>query len=225
MVANAITQFIAKARRFTPLRGGEMELPVRMTPLESLAVAQTEPEGMELTRSGRRVFLGNNAAITGIAVVQALPTTAAQWVIWNADAQKTYFFEEIGAYLTSGTPALGGLLLGTIFRTPAQVGASATGTALLNGSGGNSRSNAIVKSGVTITDPAAPVWYFLANNPAAGTPAAFPGAGAFFENRDIRGRLAVPPGYGLGLAIVATDGTTELFAPFASWVEIETDME
>ena len=223
MSANAVTQFIGKYRRWLSFRSGESEVPIRLTHQESLAVAQVEPPGFEMARAGRRFILGNDAAITGIAPVQAHPTTAAQWAIWNADATKTMFFEELGVYLESGTPGVGGALLACLFRTPAQVGALVAGTAISRASKGSAASKAITKTSVTITDPAAPNWYTVAQYGGANV-TAFASA-TVFEHRFLEGRIAVPPNYGLGLAVLAPAGTTPLFAPFAMWVEQETDME
>lgn len=211
-------------RRFQPIRGGQGHADVRMTHLESVAVGQTEPARFEMSRAGRRFGLGNNAAITGIANATALPTTAAQWAIYNADPSKSLVFEEIGMYLTSGTPGVGGVLLGTIYQTPAVTGASRTGTSIasLSGGGGFS-SKAIVTVSQTITTPSAPTWQFLAANSSPNV-TAFP-ASTYLENRDLQGAIVVPPGWALGLAVVAPAGTTPLFAPFATWVEVETDLE
>src|SRR5256885_8761286 len=102
-------------RRFIGLRNGKAQLDARITHQESLAVGQVEPANFEMTRAGRRFLLGISAAITGIAPVQAIPTTAPQWVFWNADSVATYFLEEILMILTAGTPGLGGSLLGCLF--------------------------------------------------------------------------------------------------------------
>src|SRR5947207_2353188 len=103
-------------RRFMGLRSGKAPLDARLTHQESLAVCAVEPPGFEMTRAGRRFYISyNGTAPTGIATVQVLPTTAAQWVIWNADAAKTYFFKALGAMVLSGTPGVGGQLLAAIF--------------------------------------------------------------------------------------------------------------
>jgi hypothetical protein len=214
------------ARRFLALRAGKNQTEVRFTDQESIAVAQVEPPNFEMTRAGRRFWLGNTAGATGIAPVQAVPTTAAQWVIWNADPSATYFFEELGMFLTSGTPGLGGTLWGALFQTPAQLGANATGMTATSMSTGGRASRAIVKSGVTVTQPAAPTWYPLMQSIEGITAAAFStGYGMTFERRDIGGAIAIQPGQGLALAVLGPTGTTPLFAPFARWVEQETDME
>ena len=218
--------FEALAARFVALRGGSNQIVARATHQQSLAMAQVEPQNFEMTRAGRRMWLGNSAAVTGIAPVQAIPTTAAQWAIYNADPTATYFFEELGAFLTSGTPGLGGSLWACVFDAPAEVGSNAAGLTVDSLSHGGRTSKAIVKSGVTITTPAAPIWFPLVQNQENITAAAFSsGFGMTFERRDLAGAIAVQPGKSLGLAVMGPTGTTPLFAPFARWIEQETDME
>src|SRR5437867_598944 len=111
------------ARRFLALRSGKNQIEARFTHQESIAVGQVEPANFEMSRAGRRFWLGTSAGATGIGPVQAIPTTTAQWVIWNGDPSAAYFLEEIGMNLTSGTPGLGGSFWGALFQTPAQLGA------------------------------------------------------------------------------------------------------
>lgn len=209
------------AGRFVPKQIGNTT--ARGTGLGSLAVAQIEPAKFDASRAGRRFLLGNSAAITGIAPVQVLPTTAPQFVLWNADAARSYALEQIGVYLTSGTPGAGGTLVGCIFTAPSQSGTTYAGTAITSASNGGLTSKALVKTAVTITAPAAPNWFVLASNPSPNV-TAFAGS-TFLENRVLDGSIIIPPNSGLGLAVVAPAGTTPLFAPFAQWVEIEADLE
>lgn len=214
----------AYVRRFNPIRVAKALLDGRLTFTESLAVAQIEAPGHEMTRAGRRFYLGYNGAVpTGIAPVQAFPTTAAQWVIWNNDNAKTYWFEQLGAMVLSGTTGLGGELLATILKAPAQLGASAQGFAPVSASGSAIASKAILKSGVTITDPAVPVWAQVAEQVSS---AAIVGPASCIASRPgYRSIIAVNPGYGLGLAVLAPAGTTPLYLPLAEWVELESDLE
>jgi hypothetical protein len=213
-------------RRFLAMKSGKNQTELRFTHQESVAVGLVEPINFEFTRAGRRFFLGNSAAATGIAPVQAVPTTAAQWVIWNADPAATYFFEELGAILASGTPGLGASLLFALFSAPAQTGSSATGMSVQSASQGSRASKAIIKSGVTITTPAAPAWFQLDESRDAIAAAAFStGYANGLFRRDLAGAIAIQPGQGLGLAVMAPTGTTPLYIPMARWVEQETDME
>lgn len=216
------------ASRFSALRGGSAQMPARFTFQQSAAVAQVEPECFEMTRAGRRMWLGNSASVTGIAPVQAIPTTTAQWVIWNGGSSTgvTYFFEELGVFLTSGTPGLGGTLWAALYSTPTSVGGSATGLTVANMSGSTRNSQAIVKSNVTILTPGAPVWFPLDQSGQNITAAGFSsGYGMTMGNRMLKGALAVQSGQGVALAVMSPTGTTPLWAPFARWIEQETDME
>jgi hypothetical protein len=215
-------------RRFTAQRSGKAQLDLRATGLESLAVDQVALPGQEMTRAGRRMYIGNNGAITGIAPVQVLPTTTPQWAFYNADPWKTFFLEALGMYCTSGTPGVGGQLMVCLFlQNPAAVGASTAGIGTSSGSGAGIASGQniiLVKSAPgAITNPAAPNWIQVAENisPNVG---AFPGS-AYMINRGIAGRIAIQPGFGLGLAVVAPAGTTPLFAPMAEGILAESDME
>lgn len=222
MLSNLVGEVRTRINRLT---GGDIKL--RLTGWQSMPVAPFELQHEENTRAGVRFFLGNNAAITGIAPVQALVTTAAQWALFNTDATngRTAYLDELGVYLTSGTPGVGGILMGCLFALPAQSGLAA-GAAISGGSkpqGVGTGSIIAVKSGVSITSPAAPNWYPIASNPSPNV-TAFAGS-TFLEHRALAGKLAIPPQFGLGLAVVAPAGTTPLFAPFGSWVERASDLE
>lgn len=210
-------------RRFTALKSGRGPIDARFTHQESLAVALIEPSGFEMTRAGRRFYLAwNGTGPTGIAPVQTMPTTAAQWALTNNDASKSYHFKALGAFPFSGTPGVGGLLLACIFNTPVQTGL-ATGVAVANGSNSAIGSKASIKSAVTITGPALPNWFPIAYNPPGSVGAGV--AGTVILNGEVNGRVAVQPGQSLGLAVLALAGTTPLFLPIAEWIEQETDME
>lgn len=217
--------------RFAKRTAGDFE--VRQTGFESLAMAQVEPACLEMTRANARFLLGNSAAVTGIAPAQALPTTAAQWAIFNSEPAaggKTYFLEELGMFLASGTPGVGGILLACIYQTPAIVGANRAGCSVsAAGKPGNAAastsdgSKAIIAVSQTITNPATPNWFPVTENSSPNV-TAFAGS-VFLSRRDLAGAIAIPPQYALGLAVVAPAGTTPLFAPFARWVELATDNE
>lgn len=210
-------------RRFQGLRVAKGPLDARFTFTESLAIEQVAPPGHEMTRAGKRFSIGWNAAPTGIAPVQTIPTTAAQWVLWNGDQAKTYSLTALGALLFSGTKGLGGTLLGTLFSTPSQQDlAQATGVSILNHSGSSIGSKAVVKSGITLTAPLTPPWSPLAEDLLA---VATVGPATAIFNRITDGRLQIPPQRGLALVVLAPAGTTPLYLPIAEWIEIETDME
>lgn len=192
-----------------------------LTQFGSLATTQVEPARLEMTLAKKRFIIGNSAAITGIGPVTALPTTAAQWTISPRSSAESLVFEEIGMYLTAGTPGVGGILLACLFQTPVQTAAvTDAGVGIFGSTGDQDVSGIVVKSAVTVTQPAAPVWYPIASNGISANVTAF-AASTFLEHRDLQGSIVVPPGWGLGLAVVAPAGTTPLFAPFATLLKLE----
>lgn len=194
----------------------------RCTQLNTVGVSITEPDGQDLTREGRRFCITRNAAVTGIAPVQAQVTTAAQWVLFNTSSTKTCFFDMLGMALDSGVGgATGHTIYACDFTTPAQTGL-ATGLFATSMSGSSTATSALsIKSGVTVTAPAAPFWYPVAFVSSAITPGIL---GTTIANWEIRGRIALQPGHGLGLVTYGAAGTTPLFGPVAQWVELESNM-
>lgn len=209
-------------RRFQPKSSGDERL--RQTINESLAVAMVEGDGDEMTRAGARYHIKSSAA-TGIAPVQALPTTAAQWLLYNpVENAKSIYIDAIGVWLVSGTAGAGGTLLMGICG-PANVPATkpqalATGIVLANSnpvSGNTSR--LVVASGQTLA--ASPGWAPIAFMNPAGTVL----GQTQMEQRDIKGRIILPPGTGLALAVISPTGTTPLFAPYGTFRELVSDPE
>ena len=214
-------EMIAKIRRFVISKAGLSPIVIRATGTESLAVAQVESDGQEMTRAGRRFFLGRSASVTGIGPVQAQATTAAQWSIWNADSSRSYVFDHLGVVLVSGTAGAGIFVDAAIYTSPVVNGASAAGMTVASASNGGPSSRAIITSAATIATPAAPVWYTVAKSDSANTAVLSVSA----INYDLRGRLIVPPGQGLGIVVYSPAGSTPLFAPTACWSEVELDLE
>jgi len=216
-------EILAKVRRFIIGKSGLSAINIRATGFESLAITAVESEGTEMTRAGKRFFLGRNAAVTGLAPLGALAVLTPNWTIWNGDATKSYVFDHIGAILVSGTlTASRGFTVATcIFQSPALTGANNAGMVVTNASNGGPNSKAIVKTGAAITTPATNArWSQVAQFDGANT-TAFNCAAI---NYDLRGRIILPPGQGLGIVVYAI-GTTPLFVPYACWNEVDLDLE
>ncbi len=194
----------------------------RMTQTKCVGVSITEPEGIDLTREGKRFCIARSAGVTGIAPVQAQVTTAAQWVLWNTSTTKTLFFDMLGMVLDSGVGgATGTSVWAADITAPAQTGL-ATGLSAVNMSGSATGSTALaIKSGVTVTAPAAPFWYPIAQVPSAITPGIL---GSVIANWEIRGRIALQPLHGLAMITYGAAGTSPLFAPCAQWVELPSNL-
>jgi hypothetical protein len=185
----------------------------------AMRVSQTEPQGLEMSRAGLRFMMGQSAALTGIAPVQAMPTTAAQWVIWNPSLTKALVFDRLGAYTTSGVAGAGSTVVVAHVTLPV-TSSTKSGITIASMSGSTATSVALINSGVTVTSPAAPAWHVLGTTVSAATAALNV---AVYE--DVDGKIIVPPLRGLGLCVIAPTGTTPLYAPIAQWTEIELDLE
>jgi hypothetical protein len=215
----------AEVTRWFHKLGNGVITALRLTPgTGALAVSQAEGEGDEASRGGIRFHLASSAA-TGIAPVQALPTTAAQWLLYNPTSSPIVaFVDRIGAWLVSGTAGAGGTLLMGVcgpnnIPTTRPV-ANQTGLVVTNANPQSARaSKLVIVSGATLAN--SPGWQPLAFMNPAGTLL----GQTQMEAADIRGKLIVGPDCGIALAVISPTGTTPLFAPYASWREYATDLE
>src|SRR5262245_11424353 len=83
----------------------------RATPFRSLAVAITEPDLFELSRSGRLFVASTTAVAGGRAPTVDLATTTANWLLFNpADSPRALTVVSLGYYLASGTADKGSSL-------------------------------------------------------------------------------------------------------------------
>ena len=219
----------ALAQRFTQRLAGMNALIA--TGLGSLRVAQTEGEGDEMTRAGLRIHMSATGA-TGVAPVQAIPSTAAQWLIYNPQGNTTTaFIDVLGMIDLSGTMGSGLCVYACICPptfTPTTVPvASATNVKLMNANPVSQKtSNIIVASAQTLQNAAVGNWAPIAFGVAKDGVVAVPPVGfAPAEQRDIRGKYCIPPGCALALANLAPTGTSPTYAPYASWREYVTDLE
>ena len=197
----------------------------------SLRVAQTEGEGDEMTRAGLRVHMSAVGA-TGVAPVQAIPSVAAQWMIYNPIGNTTTaFLDVLGMVDLSGTMGSGLVVYACICPpafAPATVPTiSAANVKLMNANPTSQKtSNLIVVSAQTLQNAAAGNWFPIAFGVSKDGVVAVPAVGMGpAEQRDIRGKLCIPPGCSLALANLAPTGTTPTYAPYASWREYVADME
>lgn len=214
-------------RRAAP---GAANARLSLTEWLSLRVTQAEMAFHEETRQGITKFFAPKNGVTGIAPVQAIPTTAAQWVLWNKDPYNTICLDELGVYLVSGTAGAGVVLLATPFQTPSQDAVamnagmsvwSANGDAA-GSPGATTQTSLIIAASVTLTAPATPWWYPIADMQAANNTAV---GEAVCINRALFGKLMLGPKTGLALAVVSPTGTTPLFAPVGKFTEKYVTLE
>lgn len=215
-------------RRFTQLKSLAKGMDgIRGTGMESVAVGQVEPTGFERTRAGLCFDIGF-LAVTGIAPVQAIPTTAAQWLIYNP-TQKAMAFDEIGMVLVSGTAGAGILVLGALVGQGTLPATLPTGNSAnifpatrSDGAGAPTKSSgAIIVASQTLANSPNRGWRVLAKSDTTNT--AILSVAAI--NAELNGELIIRPGQGLALCTLSPAGTTPLYAPHGVWTELDTDIE
>lgn len=211
--------------RFQQKLGNLATAALRLTPgTGSLAVALAEGEGDEVSRAGTRFHLHSSAA-TGIAPVQALPTTAAQWLFYNpASSPVNVFFDLIGVWLVSGTAGAGATVLAAVCKAanvPAtRPAASSAGIVLTNANPVSPKSSQLIVV-ASQTLQGAPGFKPLAWMNPAGTIL----GQTQMESADLKGRFMLAPDTGLALAVISPTGTTPLFAPYGIYREYAGDVE
>lgn len=193
----------------------------RFTGCGSVAVSQVEGAKDEAARAGI-TFHCNALTATGIAPVQALPTTAASWMFYNSAANSvTAFFDRLGIALATGTAGAGASLLACVVapgNQPASVPTvSATGVVIKNANPVSSKtSKLLLVASKTLISTTESDWMPVAVMNPAGTVL---GQVAFDTGWGLNGSIVIPPGCGLGLVVISPTGTTPLFTPFATWRE------
>jgi hypothetical protein len=217
MIAEAII------RRFPALKTlTEAVTGARLTGLLSLAVAQVEDEFTEMTRAGRR-FNGIFGTV-GIQSVQAVPTTAAAWALFNADKNRSYVIDSITAFFLSGTAGIGGTLVGIVSPITSTIPAAAATATVGNCSASGLVSKAALAVNYTLPTPSGMIQWGILPGFQGQTTGVAPGLGGAYS-ADVRGRLIVPPGDVLGLSLITVAGTTPLFIMGVAWHEVELDLE
>ena len=206
------------ARVATQVTGGTQTTSFSQT--GGMRVTAFDAPYMDAVREGRRFGCGPNAAITGIAPSAVILTTAPQWSLWNASTTKTMFFTCIGMGLTSvaATGVTGVSVSYCLYTLPASVTMYA-GMGVTNLSATSTATSAlVVKTAVTVTTPAAPVWVGVAQSPHIGAAAT---VNMLVANHQVFGGVCVPPLSALGLSAYSPTATG-LFAPNCEWIELET---
>lgn len=218
-------------RRFSAKRYGSQLL--RMTGIESLAVAQTELEHAELTRAGRRYLYGPSGTSDSLATRQSILASSCDLLLWNSAPRggPTLFLDLVNFMLLSGTPGVAASLLGTVTANPVATAVTSTNRStvtVLNTSGSNQSNygTIIVSAGMALPlSAAAPSysWFPLAQiDNLSQTASIAQGPSQWAE---VKGRLAAPPGHGIAFHIYGAAGTSPLFAVSFIWVELQLDME
>ena len=195
--------------------------PLRSTNFASVAVAQTESPYLEATRNGKRMHGGTQILANGIAPVAAIPTTTATLGLYNNDVNSnglSLIIDWVNFYLASGTPAAGATLFVAVAKPTTAPTVNATGYSSGPLSGTANGSKSLWATALTL--PAGVVWSALTSTlqPAAAN------IGQGDSPLDLGGRIVIPPGYALGMALLSGAGTTPIYGISAQWAELELDL-
>lgn len=209
--------------RFIAKQFGKSETGVhRLTSNQSLATALVESVFAEMSRAGRR-FVASPGVIANAQIpVADMPTTAAAYALWNGEPAggKSYVIDAISFHQASGTAGAGASLLAGV-ASAAQAAAVANGAGVVVKSASGSSLGTKATFGEAITLAGAPAWMTVGGNQEPTTA----GVGSGQPLTMIAGLFIVPPGYCLGLNILAPVGTTSKFGISVMWHEIELDLE
>lgn len=213
--------------RFT--RRGDGQRHVRLTGLGSQACSLVEAPAAERARAGIRFNAVNGNGSTFLAPVTAWPTLTATMALWNGDPKKTLFLDTAYAFLASGTPDVGGALIGcvtTIAQARPTLSSGSNGGyagTVISGLSGQKagKTNAAFCTNITITGDQ-PSWFVIDGKPQVSATAKI--AAASFQGYFLGG-IAVPPGYMFGMAVLAGAGTTPLYGFGVQFDDYESDLE
>ena len=183
-----------------------------------LLIAQYGSPYEYYTRLGRR-YCASGGTHAGIASVQAVPTTAAAWVLYNPRGNtRDFVVDAVFTWSVSGTVGLGialmvAVALGDQTTPPTDVALSIK-SAL---DGGPFDSKAIIDVSHTITG-GTPAWSVVASRDHVS--AVSVGSGLRTEG-DFPGSRVIKPGRELAATVLAANGTAELFAVGFEWHEVD----
>lgn len=176
----------------------------------------------EMSRAGRRFVASPGVIANAQAPVQDCPTTATAYALYNGEAAggKSYVIDALSFWQASGTAGAGAsLLAGVSTAAQASVPAAGTGVVVKSASGSAINTKAVYAAALTLTG--APAWIAVSGNQEPSTA----GVGSGQPLVTVAGLFIVPPGYCLGLHILAPAGTSSKFSVACMWHEIELDLE
>jgi len=186
----------------------------------SLKTAAFEPDRALVSAAGRRYYGGCQVIASGIAPVSAIPTTTATLFLWNGEAAggATYFIEEINYALGSGTAAAGAALMVCVTNIAQTAPSAASNYATQSCSDGSRASRAVWGTAITVATSA---WKIARSSFQLAAANVGQGDNPYQPN----GALAIPPGYGLGIAILSGTDTSPLYSVSVQWAELDVDLE
>jgi hypothetical protein len=148
-----------------------------------------------------------------------LPLVPACYNNDTAGSGLSLLLDWLDVFLGSGTAAAGMTVMAAIGKPTNPPTANPTGYGISSLSGSARGSKALWGSALTL--PAGVNWSALSSS----FQLAAANVGQGDNPLDLGGRLMVPPGYALCLAILSGAGTTPLYGVSAQWAELEVDVE
>ena len=200
-------------------RGTTSEVDVKGDRGGGISMSPWLPAYAQLSAAGK-VFAFQSAG-TAIAPVTAVPTTAASWGLYNANAGggPHLVLLKVAFAAQSGTLGLGGAIIGTVAIGEQSVilaNYTTTYTGCLDGT--SKAANAFLDNATTLVGTQSP-WVILATTQHVA--AVSVGAGAY---ADVDGLMVCPPHGTIGLDLVAPTGTTALFDITVVFAEVQLDL-
>ena len=184
-----------------------------------IAVSQFLPAYAQLCAAGK-VF-GAQSAGTAIAPVNAVPTTAASWGLYNANpgGGPHLVLLKVAFIAQSGTLGLGGAIIGTVgIGEQSAIVANYTTSYMGCLDGTAKQPNAFLDNATTLVGTQSP-WVTLGVTQHVA--AVSVGAGVW---ADVNGLMVCPPHGTIGLDLLAPTGTTALFDITILFAEIQLDL-
>lgn len=166
-----------------------------------------------------RLFLaGTN---TAVAPVAAIPTTAAQFALWNGEPAggKTYTITSVG--FTGAASAAAALVEQLLVHCALAVqpiisGTAAKGPVSTDGIQGGSRALALSAVTLTASQVASGVWHPVGPSVNGGAATATISMGSY---QQVRGLYLLPPGGLLSLAVLCSAAGSATNQMFVTWEE------
>lgn len=165
-----------------------------------------------------QLFTANTSTGTGIVCLAAMPTTAADWGLWNNNSSASgvcLVLVEVSAWIMSAGAGLGAAVCVTVGTQPQLTALTAYTNSVQSGLTGKlaGASKAIFCQGVTLAGASS--WVILDGR---DVPAAVE-VGASIRCK-LGGSIIVPPQYCAGGFVLAPTGATTLFGFSFTWQEV-----
>lgn len=188
----------------------------------SLKVNQTLPPKFAMAAAGR-LYVASAGTHAGIAPVQAVPTTAAAWALYNGNATGigglSLLVYEANFWVVSGTTGVGASFFTGVSPTVQASAVAAVALSIVKSSSGSPRATAATL-GVNVTLAGTPAWMCRGGLPQLA--AASQLGLSLPVNVKFEGGCLIPAGFAMGLTVLSPAGTTPLYGVSVEYAEVES---